>query len=155
MTATTKVKLTQQLVYLEQHLLFGIFIDLKNAYDAMDREQCLDLLEAYGVGPKLLWLLQHFWDEAGIVYRAGGCYDKPFKACQRVTQGAPVSPRVFNLMVDAIVREWIRQVVVNDAARWGVEEEIRNFLAIFYAKYGLIPARCPERLQTSFTLHSY
>ena len=58
--ATTEVKLAQQLAYLEQQPLFGIFIDLKKAYDAMTREQCLEILEAYGVGPKLLWLLRHF-----------------------------------------------------------------------------------------------
>ena len=78
-TATTKVKLTQQLAYPEQQHLFEIFVDLKKAYDAMDREQCLDILETYGVGTKLLWLLQHFWDDVEMVCRAGGCYGTPFK----------------------------------------------------------------------------
>ena len=55
-------------------------------------------------------------------------------------------------MVDSVVREWIRQVVGDDAARSGMAEEIRNFLAIFYADDGLIQARCPERLQASFNI---
>ena len=37
-TATIEVKLAQQLAYLEQQPLFGIFVDLKKAYNAMDRE---------------------------------------------------------------------------------------------------------------------
>jgi len=32
-----KAKLAQQLVHLEQTPLFGVFIDLKKAFDAMDR----------------------------------------------------------------------------------------------------------------------
>ena len=55
-------------------------------------------------------------------------------------------------MVNTIVTEWIRQVVGDDAARLGVGVEIRNFLAIFYADNGLIQARYPERLQSSFTI---
>ena len=72
-TATTNVKLAQQLAYLKQQPLSDILVDLKKAYDAMDMEQCLGILEAYGVGPKLFRLLQHFWGEAGMVCRAGGC----------------------------------------------------------------------------------
>ena len=37
-TATTEVKLTQQLAYLDQVPLYGIFIDLRKVYDAMDRD---------------------------------------------------------------------------------------------------------------------
>ena len=75
----------QKLAYLEQQPLFGIFIDLKKAYDTMDRERYLDILKAYGLGPKLLHLLRHFWNDAEMVYRAGGCYCMPSKAHQRVT----------------------------------------------------------------------
>ena len=75
----------------------------------MDRERCLEIFEAYGVGPKLLRLLTHFWDEADMVCRVGGCYGKPFKAHWRVTQGGPFSPCIFNVMADAILsaRYWI------------------------------------------------
>ena len=76
-----------------------------------------------------------------MVCRAGGCYGKPFKAHRGVTQEGPFSPRVFNVMVNATVRECIGQVIGDDAARSGVEEEIQNFLAIFYANDGLIQAR--------------
>ena len=151
-TATTEVKLAQQLAYLEQQPLYGIFIDLKKEYDAMDRDRCLEILEAYGVGPKLLRLLRFFWENAQMVCRAGGCYGKPFQSHRGVTQGGPFSPRIFNVMVDAVVREWLRQVLGEDAARSGVGEEIRNFLVAFYADDGLIQARCPERLQAAFDI---
>ena len=52
-------------------------------------------------------------------------------------------------MVDAIVREWLRQTLGNGAMIAGVREEIRQFLVVFYANDGLLQLRCPIRLQTS------
>ena len=44
-TAGLEAKLAQQFAYIEQAALYSTFIDLKKAYDAMDRERCLELLE--------------------------------------------------------------------------------------------------------------
>ena len=79
-TAITEVKLAQQLAYLEQvPLWYGIFIDLWKwkAYDAMDRGRCIEIMEAYGVGPNIIHLLNSFWDEAELVCRAHGVFVKP------------------------------------------------------------------------------
>ena len=149
-TAIMEVKLTQHLAYLDQKALYGIFIDLRKAYDAMDRDRCLAILEAYGVGPNMLRLIKYFWDNAVLVCRAGGYYGTPFKALRGVTQGGPFSPRVFNVMVDAIVREWLRVIYDLDIATDGLDRFIREFLAAFYADDGLVQSRCPERLQRAF-----
>ena len=50
-TGIMEAKLVQQLAYREQCPLFGIFLDLRKAYDAMDRGRCLDILRDAGVGP--------------------------------------------------------------------------------------------------------
>ena len=50
-TATLEAKLLQQLAALRQEVLYVIFLDLHNVYDALDRSRCLDILEGYGVGP--------------------------------------------------------------------------------------------------------
>ena len=50
-TAGIEAKLAQQLAYLRQTPLYGIFIDLRKAYDAMDRDRCLEIMKGYGVGP--------------------------------------------------------------------------------------------------------
>ncbi len=63
-TATMEVKLAQQFTYQEQEAWYQIFLDLRKAYDAMDRGRCLEILAGYGVGPKLIRLLSHFWAEA-------------------------------------------------------------------------------------------
>ncbi len=60
--ATIKAKLAQSLAWRQQCPLYRIYLDLKKAYDALDREQTLNILAAYGVGPKMLHLQKHFWD---------------------------------------------------------------------------------------------
>ena len=43
-TAVIEAKLAQQLAHLEQRPFYGVFLDLKKACDAMDREWCLLVL---------------------------------------------------------------------------------------------------------------
>ena len=101
----TEVKLVQQLAYIEQVPLYGVFINLGKVYDAMDRGRCLKILHAYGVDLKMLKVIGYFWDHAVLVCRTGGCYGKSFQLRRGVTQGGPFPPGIFNTMVDAIVRE--------------------------------------------------
>ena len=143
------MKLAQQLAYTEQVPLYGVIIDLRKAYDAMDRGRCLEILKAYGVGPKMLRLIGFFWDHAVLVCRAGGCYGEPFRDRRGVTQGSPFSPRIFNTIVDDIVREWLRRTIGDGSMTARVSEEIRQFLAAFYADDGLVQSRDPVRLQAS------
>ena len=67
-----KVKLMQQLAHIEQAPFCGVFIDLKKAFDSMDREWRLLILEEHGVTPILSRLICHFWNEATNVCRASG-----------------------------------------------------------------------------------
>ena len=101
-----EVKFVQQLAFVEQCPLYRIFIDLQKAYDAMDRGRCLEILRDCGVGEKALRLVARFWRDAELVCQASGCYGRPFRARRGVTQGGPLVPIIFNLMVDAIVQEW-------------------------------------------------
>ena len=92
-TAIMEVKLAQQLVYLKQVPLYGLFIDLRKAFNAMDRKRCLQILEDCGVGPKIRRLIQTFWRLALLVCKAWGCYGRPFLAGRGVTQGRRLTPR--------------------------------------------------------------
>ena len=87
-------------------LYIQIFLDLSKAYDSLDRQRTLNLLQQYGLGPNLLGLLSTFWHKLQVVPRQGGFYGKPIKSDRGVTQGDPLSPIVFNVVVDAVVREF-------------------------------------------------
>ena len=80
-----------------------IFLDLHKAYDALDRSRCLEILEGYGVGPKARNLLRTYWQRLTMVTRAGGYYGTAFRGEIGVTQGDPLSPTNFNVVVDAVI----------------------------------------------------
>jgi len=44
------------------------------------------------------------------VWRASGNYGTPFKAGRGVTQGGPLSAKLFNILVDAVAHEWFREL---------------------------------------------
>ncbi len=71
------------------------------------QDRCLLVLEGYGVGPNMQRLICHFWDEAQMVCHASGNYGMPFKAGHGVTQGGPLSSKLFNLVVVAVACEWL------------------------------------------------
>ncbi len=43
-TAIMEVKLQQQLAWVDQDSLYQIYVDLRKAYDALDRGRCLEIL---------------------------------------------------------------------------------------------------------------
>jgi hypothetical protein len=125
-------------------------LDLRKAYDALDWGRCLKILVGYGVGPNLLHLQKKFWDNTKLVCRVGGNYGLPFWAHRGVTQGGPLSSLMFNICVDYAVREWLRQVLGEGVARDGVGDLVRDQCIAFFVDDGLVAARCPEWLQSSF-----
>ena len=94
-----------------------IFLDLTKAYDVLDRSRCLDILEGYGVGPGTRRLLHNYWRRLTIAARAGGYYGAAFKGARGVTQGDPLSPTIFNVVVGAVVRHWIDGLVAETAEK--------------------------------------
>jgi hypothetical protein len=72
-------------------------------------------------------LIRHFWDEAQMVCRSSENYGVPFKAGRGVTQGGPLSAKLFNLLVDAVAREWLSRLS-REAARDHGEEELAKLV---------------------------
>ena len=70
----------------------------------------MEILLGYGLGPKLQRLLQIFWDGQRVVPNSGKYYGCPFRTGRGVTQGDPVSPTIFNIVVDAVVRDYLQEV---------------------------------------------
>ena len=90
-TTTLEAKLLQQLAALREEVMYVIFLDLRKAYDALDRSRCVEILEGYGIGPKSRRLLPRYWHRLTMVTQAGGYYRKAFGGERGVTQSDPLS----------------------------------------------------------------
>jgi Reverse transcriptase (RNA-dependent DNA polymerase) len=120
--------------------LSQIYLDLSKAYDTLDRERTIQLLQSYGVGPRSLRVLQKFWDNLLLVPKQGGYFGKPIRSERGVTQGDPLSPIIFNVVVDAVVRH-IR-ASFPPGTLWG----------LFYADDGWLASHNPTILQEALNL---
>ena len=59
-TAIMEVTLAHPLAYLEQVVLYGLFLNLRKLFDAIDWGCCLQILKDRGVGPKLCRLIEQY-----------------------------------------------------------------------------------------------
>ena len=148
-TAIIEAKVVQELAALQQTPFYAVFIDLRKAYDTVDRSRVLDILEGYGVGPRARTLLRSFWSQQKLVARQSGYHGEPFEATRGCTQGCLFSPTLFNVMEDAIVRYWLTLVVDDNgqSAAHGMGANVAERLALYYADDGLIGSRDNQWLQ--------
>jgi len=68
-TAIMEAKLPAQLRCRLDEPLFVVFIDLKKAYDTLDRSQAMRILEGYGVGANIRWVIATIWEGDTMVPR--------------------------------------------------------------------------------------
>ena len=68
-----------------------------------------------------------------------------------MTQGDPLSPTIFNVVVDEVVRNWLT-VMVEGAEEWGDNgKEGRHQASLFYVDNGMVASSDPRWLQGSFS----
>ena len=68
-----------------------------------------------------------------MVARAGGYYGTAFQGYRGVTQGDPLSPTIFNIAVDAVVRHQVMMMVEDAEERGYSGQEGRHQNSLFYA----------------------
>ena len=86
-----------------------------------------------------------------MVARSGGYYSAAFTGYQGVTQGGPLSPTIFNVVVDVVLNHWV-YVMVEVAEDWGkCGQEGRHHNALFCADDGMVASLDPRWLQGTFS----
>ena len=149
-TGVMEAKLSQQLAVLRQEPFYAIFLDLKKAYDALDRKRTLAILEGYGVGPNVIQLLRNFWEQQQVVAKQSGFFGEAFPATRGVTQGDIVSPTLFNIVVDAVVRYWLFTMGLDEDSTTGLRHNVQARQVLFYADDGLVGSTSADWLQQAF-----
>ena len=85
-----------------------------------------------------------------MVARAGRYYRTAFRGERGVTQGDPLSPTIFNVVVDAVVRHWVTGIIAEVEAQGDLGKEGRHKAALFYAYDGMVASLDPRWLQGAF-----
>jgi len=85
--------------------VYAAFMDLEKAYDRIDWTALWDVLKVYGVGGKLLNGIKAFYKDANACVRVNGEMSDSFRIQMGVRQGCVMSPWLFNLYMDGVIRE--------------------------------------------------
>ena len=94
----------------EKHLANGkdilwAFMDLEKAYDTVDRHGMWQMLRMYGVGGKLLKVVQSFYVDSTACVRVGNDVSEWFPVNVGLRQSCVMSQWLFNVYMDRVVRE--------------------------------------------------
>jgi exonuclease III len=129
-----------------------IFLDLSKAFDTVNRERLLIIMRAYGFGPRSMRFFEQCWRDAFVAPRAGGVHGPRVPIGAGVRQGDVISPLLFNLVVDAILRltdrlkphlrERVQKVFYADDGRTGGEDatevqEVQDVIDDLFERVGL------------------
>ena len=106
---------------------------MQKPYKYLDRGRCIDILRGYDLGLDLHRLLQWYWDEQVVVPKAGKLFGRTFGTEIGVTQGDPVSPTIFNIVVEAVVRAVLLEVCGTQEAHHGFVWLEGEHNIVFYA----------------------
>jgi len=105
-TACLEAKLGAQLALRSGCPLYHVYLDFSKAYDSIDCSSTLTILQDYGVGPWIIWLLEHFWDQHVVIPHQHAFFSTPFPARQGLTTSNIPAPIIFNIVVDAVLHHW-------------------------------------------------
>ena len=82
-----------------------------------------------------------------MVTKVRGYYGSVFQGSRGMTQGDPIYPTIFNMLVDVVVRHWVAVMVENAEERSGRGQEDRHPNPLFYAYDGMVASLDPRWIQ--------
>ena len=101
--ATLRIIIEQSLEW--QSTLYLNFIDFKQAFDSIDRDTIWKLLKYYGIPEVYICLIQQLYEGATCQVIHKGKLTDNFEIKTGVRQGCLLSPMIFLIVVDWIMRE--------------------------------------------------
>merc|ERR1712121_55348 len=123
------------------------FMDLEKAYDRVDREAMWQVMRVYGLGGRVLRGIMSFYEDGKACVRVGEKISESFEVKIGLRQGCVMSPWLFNLFMDGVVREVYTRV--NQAGVRLSEEGEREWVLsqLLFADDTALVAESAEQLQ--------
>ena len=127
--------------------LYVAFMDLEKAYDRIDREALWKVLQIYGVGGKLLNAVKSFYAGSRACVRVGREEGGWFSVDVGLRQGCVMSPGLFNVYMDGLLRELKTRVLERGAEMIGEGDEVWNLVMLLFADDAALLADTLEKLR--------
>jgi ribonuclease HI len=86
------------------------FFDLRKAFDTIPRGIIWETLALYGFGPTAIKLIQQGYDDEVRVKLGGAISQSSYTSKRGIRQGCPISPLIFNLVMDRVLRTAIQRL---------------------------------------------
>jgi hypothetical protein len=120
--------------------IHNIFIDYTYAFDSIKRNKILDSLTQYKIPPTLIRLVQLTMENTMAKVKVNNTYTSEFRVERGVKQGDPLSPTLFSLVINTVIRKI--------DLRSNISMRLRQLIA--YADDILIKARTKQSLMDTF-----
>jgi hypothetical protein len=88
---------------LETHLAF---IDYNKAFDSVDRNKLWNRMQQRGYPIHLIQAIQSLYNETKVIIQSGDQITEGIETNQGVKQGCSLSPNLFNIYIDDMIRRW-------------------------------------------------
>nr|KAG5689679.1 hypothetical protein BaRGS_006304 [Batillaria attramentaria] len=111
--ATMRIIIEQSLEW--QTPLYSTFVDFQKAFDSVDREVIWKLMSHYGFPPKFVSIIRQLYEDATCQVIHNGKLTEPFTVRTGVRQGCILSPTIFLMVVDWVMRQ------ATDSKRTGIQ----------------------------------
>ena len=101
--ATSRIIIEQSLEW--QTPLYTVFVDFQKAFDSVNRDVIWKLMYHYGFPPKFVTIIQQMYEDATCQVIHDGKLTEPFTVHTGVRQGCLLSPTIFLMVVDWVMRQ--------------------------------------------------
>ena len=79
-----------------------VALDQEKAYNKIQHDYLWDTLKAFNLPPPFIRTIKSLYLNASIVVSINGILSKPFKVCQGICQGNPLSCAIFDLTIEPL-----------------------------------------------------
>ena len=106
----------------------------------------MEILVGYGLVPQMERLLCNYWYRLTMVSQSGRYFGSMLNRYRGVAQVDLLTPTIFNMVVDAVIRHWGMFVSGKEVGMWGFDIAVQKLILIFSLYIQLLTSPQPSRI---------